>query len=78
MLNKYVHPSQEDMDRGMEWFSSRRPASSDLAEMLVEFEDGKMPETGGVTGRPVTPFVTPFEEKRAKTGGFPVISGRRT
>lgn len=77
MLNKYVHPSQEDMDRGMEWFSSRRPASSDLAEMLVGFEDGKTPETGGVTGRPVTPFVTPFEEKRAKKGGFPVISGQR-
>lgn len=40
MLNKYIHPSQEDMDRGMEWFANKRPETAFLNDMLVEFGDG--------------------------------------
>jgi len=52
MLNKYIHPSQEDMDRGMEWFSNKRQASSVLEEMLITFEDGNLVSEGGAPGCP--------------------------
>jgi integrase len=41
MLNKYVHPSQADMDRAMEWYARTQSTERQvLTEMLVE-SDGK-------------------------------------
>jgi integrase len=41
LLMRYVHPSQADMDRGMEWYSSTRTSGTELEEMLLDYEDGK-------------------------------------
>jgi integrase len=39
MLNKYVHPSQADMDRAMEWYTRIKIVEREaLQEMLVEFK----------------------------------------
>lgn len=39
MLNKYVHPSQGDMDRAMEWYTRIQSMEHQaLQDMLVEFE----------------------------------------
>jgi integrase len=74
MLNKYVHPCQEDMDRAIEWFASTRPAVPALAEILVEFEDGKS-ASGTGPGPQFGPHDTP---KSAKTGQLlPMSRGRR-
>ena len=41
LLMRYVHPSQADMDRGMEWYSSMQTPGTELEEMLLDYEDGK-------------------------------------
>ena len=39
MLNKYVHPSQADMDRAMEWYAqSHSVEGPGLKDMLLEFQ----------------------------------------
>jgi integrase len=39
MLNKYVHPSQADMDRAMEWYTRTQSVECQaLQDMLLEFE----------------------------------------
>ncbi len=41
LLMRYVHPSQGDMDRAMEWYSSMRIPGPELEKMLLEYDDGK-------------------------------------
>jgi Phage integrase family len=39
MLDKYIHPSQADMDRAMEWYAGvQSTGQTDLQDMLIEFE----------------------------------------
>jgi hypothetical protein len=73
MLNRYVHPSQEDMDRAMEWYSRMQPGAPALAEMLVDFQDGKT-DSEGWPGPTFGPTSTP---KSAKTGQVSPMSRRR-
>lgn len=39
MLNRYIHPSQADMDKAMDAFSNTFPKPAELAEMLIEYEE---------------------------------------
>jgi integrase len=43
MLNKYVHPSQQDMDRAMQWYSDRATSTAELQSMLIETEGYQNP-----------------------------------
>jgi integrase len=43
MLNKYVHPSQQDMDRAMQWYSDRAATAVDMQSMLIETEGYQNP-----------------------------------
>lgn len=40
LLMRYVHPSQADMDRAMEWYSTRQEQGPELEKMLLENADG--------------------------------------
>jgi integrase len=71
MLNKYVHPSQQDMDRAMEWYAGIRSAAAPLLqEMLVEFESGN--RTKETWPRPS--FRPTTARKQAKTDHLSPIS----
>jgi integrase len=59
LLMRYVHPSQADMDRAMEWYNGERSAAAELDEMLLASRGGKQP-AGAVVGPPFRP---PFGEK---------------
>jgi hypothetical protein len=37
---RYVHPSQADMDRAMEWYSNMQTPGPGLEKMLLEYKDG--------------------------------------
>ena len=39
-LMRYVHPSQADMDRAMEWYSNMQTPGPGLEKMLLEYKDG--------------------------------------
>jgi hypothetical protein len=40
LLMRYVHPSQADMDRAMEWYGSMQKRGPELEQMLLEYADG--------------------------------------
>ncbi|MEX2261064.1 MAG: tyrosine-type recombinase/integrase [Bryobacteraceae bacterium] len=40
LLMRYVHPSQADMDRAMEWYSNMQTRGTELEKMLLEYHDG--------------------------------------
>jgi integrase len=71
MLNKYVHPSQEDMDRAMEWYAGVRTGAAKLEDMLVESEGQESwprPLSGPPTGLGVArngPLGPKSEKKKA-------------
>ncbi len=54
LLMRYVHPSQADMDRAMEWYSSLNTSARELDSILLEYEDGNGSMSGwpGPTIRP--------------------------
>jgi integrase len=57
LLMRYVHPSQADMDRAMEWYSSRQEQGQELEKMLLENSDGTNP--AGSWPRPTSGPTTP-------------------
>jgi integrase len=59
-IMRYVHPSQADMDRAMEWYNTTQKSAPELEDMLVSYDDG----TEGVA-RP--PFGPPATSKVAQT-----------
>jgi hypothetical protein len=59
LLMRYVHPSQGDMDRAMEWYNGERSAAAELDEMLLESQGGRQ-QAAGVDGPPFRP---PLGEK---------------
>ena len=44
---RYVHPSQADMDRAMEWYSNMQTPGPGLEKMLLEYKDGHERAEGG-------------------------------
>ncbi len=48
LLMRYVHPSQGDMDRAMEWFNRAKTEAPELEEMLLDSDDEKQPMAGVV------------------------------
>jgi integrase len=57
LLMRYVHPSQADVDRAIEWYSSIHTQGPELEKMLLEFYDGTNRTEGWPrpTSRPTTP-----------------------
>jgi hypothetical protein len=53
-LMRYVHPSQGDMDRAMEWYNGERSTAAELDEMLLESQGGRQ-QAAGVDGPPFRP-----------------------
>lgn len=70
MLNKYVHPSQADMDRAMEWYARTQSTERELLTgMLVEFEsiDASVQEwPGPLSGPPRRSKVAPLRPTPSK------------
>jgi hypothetical protein len=62
---RYVHASQADMDRAMEWYSNMQTPGPGLEKMLLEYKDTN--ERGGWPG-PV--FAPTSPEKLARLGPF--------
>jgi integrase len=52
MLNKYVHPSQDDMNRAMDWFSKTK-VKSGMLSTFVEDEAGSAPEVQTRANSPI-------------------------
>jgi integrase len=74
LLMRYVHPSQADMDRAMEWYSSMQASGPELEKMLLEYDDGK----GSPAGWPRPNFGPTTSQKLAKIGPIrPKLSNRR-
>jgi integrase len=74
LLMRYVHPSQADMDRAMEWYSSMQTQGPELEKMLLEYYDG----TNRIEGwpRPTSGPTTP--PKLAQIGPTqPTLRDRR-
>lgn len=57
LLMRYVHPSQADMDRAMEWYSSMQTQGSELEKLLLEYDEGTNRTEGWPrpTSGPTTP-----------------------
>jgi integrase len=72
LLMRYVHPSQGDMDRAMEWYNGERSAAAELDEMLLESLGGKQ-QAVGVDGPPFRPpsggKVVQLQQLTAKSTG---------
>jgi len=72
---RYVHPSQEDMDRAMEAFQARLPDRAALEAMLVETNgvpvllNGGPPSAFGPPQLPQKPNLSHFRTKTARENG---------
>jgi integrase len=64
LLMRYVHPSQADMDRAMEWYSNMQGSGPELEKMLLEYDDGK----GGAANWPRPDFGPTTPQKLAQIG----------
>jgi integrase len=73
LLMRYVHPSQADMDRAMEWYSRTHTPQTELEKMLLDYDDGK--NQSDSWPRPTHgPSTT---QKAAQTGPTPTNSRNR-
>jgi integrase len=59
LLMRYVHPSQSDMDRAMEWYNGANPVMPELEGMLLESQSDHLQRQG--VDRP--PFGPPSSQK---------------
>ena len=59
LLMRYVHPSQSDMDRAMEWFNAGKADGPQLEKMLLNGTDGS-----GQTSEVVRPLYGPPSSQR--------------
>jgi integrase len=63
LLMRYVHPSQADMDRGMEWYNGAKLEIPSLESMLVE-DPNITPQNSGVARPPFRPPSSPKVDQR--------------
>jgi integrase len=73
LLMRYVHPSQEDMDRAMEAFQAGLPDRAVLETMLVEANGIPAITNGG----PPSTFGPPQVPQKVNLGHFRTKSARR-